>query len=57
VVFFAHLVVFYPITPELTAWYATDFTIALVIAIVLASYGFYSSLGEQKLLSGRLLEE
>lgn len=28
------------ITTELTAWYATDFTIALVICIALAVYGF-----------------
>jgi serine/threonine-protein kinase len=57
VVFFSHLLIFYPITTELTAWYATDFTIALVIAVVIAAYGFYISLGGQKLLSGKLLEE
>ncbi len=55
--FFSYLAVYYPITTELTAWYATDFTIALAIALVLAAYGFYISLGGQKLLSGRLLEE
>lgn len=55
--FFAHLAIFYPITTELTAWYATDFTIALVICLALAAYGFYTSLGGQKLLSGKLLEE
>ena len=57
VVFFSHLVVFYPVTPELAAWYAMDFTIALVIAIALAAYGFYVSLGGQKLLPATLLEE
>ncbi len=56
-VFFSHLSVFYPITTELTAWYAIDFTVALVICLALAAYGFYTSLGGQKLLSGRLLEE
>ena len=55
--FFSHLLVFFPITTELTAWYAIDFTIALAIAIVLAAYGFYISLGGQKLLPGTLLEE
>ncbi len=55
--FFSYLAIFYPITPELTAWYATDFTIALAIALLLAAYGFYTSLGGQKLLSGKLLEE
>ncbi|MDQ5844895.1 MAG: serine/threonine protein kinase, partial [Acidobacteriota bacterium] len=56
-IFFSHLAVFYPITTELTAWYATDFTIALVICVLLAAYGFYTSLGGQKLLSAKLLEE
>ena len=55
--FFSHLVVFYPITIDLTAWFAVDFTIALVIAIALAAYGFYISLGGQKLLPGTLLED
>jgi serine/threonine-protein kinase len=54
--FVAHLAVFYPITTELTAWYATDFTIALIICLALVAYGFYTSLGGQKLLSGKLLE-
>jgi len=54
--FFSHLFVFYPMTTELTAWYATDFTIALVICLALAAYGFYTSLGGQKFLSGKLLE-
>lgn len=55
--FFLHLWIFYPITTELTAWYATDFTIALVICIALAAYGFYTSLAGQSLFGGRLLDE
>ncbi len=55
--FFSYLAVFYPITTELTAWYATDFTIALAIALGLAVYGFYISLGGQKVFSGNLLDE
>jgi serine/threonine-protein kinase len=55
--FFTHLSLYYPITPELTAWYATDFVIALVICMALAAYGFFTSLGGQKLFSGKLLEE
>ncbi len=55
--FVSHLSVFYPITTELTAWYATDFTISLVICFVLAAYGFYASLGGEKLFSGKMLEE
>jgi hypothetical protein len=56
-IFFAHLLVFYTITTELTAWYAADFTIALVICIALAVYGFYTSLGGQPLFGGKLLQD
>ncbi len=56
-IFFYHLAIFYPMTTELTAWYAMDFTIALVICIALAAYGFYASLGGEKLFSGKMLEE
>lgn len=55
--FFTHLSLYYPITPELTAWYATDFVIALVICVALAAYAFYTSLGGQKLFSGKLLAD
>jgi hypothetical protein len=55
--FFFFLWVQYPMTTELTAWYAIDFTIGLVICLALAAYGFYISLGGQKLFSGKLLEE
>jgi len=55
--FFYTLGVFYPMTTELTAWYASDFTIALVICLALAAYGFYTSLGGEKLWSGKLLDE
>lgn len=56
-IFFAHLWVFYPMTTELTAWYATDFTIALAICVALAVYGFYTSLAGQPLFGGKLLED
>jgi hypothetical protein len=56
-IFFSHLTVFYPVTTELTAWYATDFTMAVIICVALAAYGFYTSLGGEKLFSGKLLEE
>jgi hypothetical protein len=55
--FFAHLWVFYPMTTEFTAWYATDFVIALVICVALAAYGFYTSLAGQSLFGGKLLED
>jgi serine/threonine-protein kinase len=55
--FVFHTWVFYPMTTELTAWYARDFTINLIILIALASYAFYISLGGEKLIRGGLLEE
>lgn len=55
--FFFHLVIFFPMTTELTAWYATDFVIALGICVALAVYSFYVSLAGQPLFSGKLLEE
>ena len=55
--FFAHLWVFYPMTTELTAWYATDFLMALTICVALAVFGFYTSLAGQPLFSGRLLQD
>jgi serine/threonine-protein kinase len=55
--FFGTLWVFYPMTTELTAWYAKDFAIALVICVALALYGFYISLAGQPLFGGRLLED
>ena len=55
--FISHLFVFYSMTTELTAWYATDFTIALVICIALAAYGCYISLAGQPLFGKSLLED
>jgi len=52
--FVAHLYVFFPITTELTAWYATDFTIALVICLVLAGCAAYMSVGGAKILAGEM---
>jgi hypothetical protein len=55
--FFAHLWVYYPMTTELTAWYATDFVFGLIICLALAAYSFYISLAGQSLLAGKLLED
>jgi len=55
--FLFHLWVFFPITTEFTAWYATDFTIGLAICVALAVYGFYTSLAGQTLFGGKLLED
>jgi hypothetical protein len=42
--------VFFPMTKELTAWYATDFTITLAICVPVVVYG-------QSLFGGKLLED
>jgi hypothetical protein len=34
-VFVTHLYIFFPMTTDFTAWYATEFTIALGICLVL----------------------
>jgi len=56
-IFFAHLGIFYPITTELTSWYAINFVMGLGFALLLAAYGFHTSLGGQPLFSGKLLED
>ncbi|HKR01818.1 MAG TPA: hypothetical protein VJT09_14150, partial [Pyrinomonadaceae bacterium] len=55
--FFYHLIVFFPITTELSAWYATSFIFDLVVLVALAVFGFYTSLGGQPLIRGKLLED
>jgi len=48
---------FYPITSELSAWYAGDYVLFLVFLAALAIYGFYTSLAGQPLLKGKLLQD
>ena len=46
--FVAHLYVFFPMTTDLTSWYAREFTIALVICVLLGVYAAYTSVGGAK---------
>ena len=55
--FFFHIWVFFPITTEFSAWYAGDFVLALIMLVALASYGFYTSLGDQKVFRGQFLQD
>lgn len=57
VFFFHHIVVFYPVTTEFSAWYAGDFLICAGILIALAVYGFYTSLAGEKIFQGKLLRD
>ncbi|HQR31462.1 MAG TPA: protein kinase [Blastocatellia bacterium] len=47
----------YPITLNLSNWYAGSSLFALFVILGLSGYGFYTSLGGQKLFAGKLLEE
>jgi serine/threonine-protein kinase len=55
--FFTHLLPFYPVTTELSAWYATSFLLQLFLMAVLLLYGFYTSLAGQPLFRGNFLED
>jgi hypothetical protein len=47
--FFIHLAVFYPVTTELTAWYATSFILETLVLLALTLYAFRTSLGGQRM--------
>ena len=55
--FFFHAWVFLPITTELSAWYAGDYVVALMVYIALAFYGFYTSLAGQPLFRSGFLQD
>ncbi len=56
-IFFLHLVIFYPITSDLSAWYAADFVLALIICVALTGFGFYTSLAGEPLFRGTLPDD
>jgi serine/threonine protein kinase len=55
--FFVHLTVFFPVTTDLTAWYATAFILELIALAAVALYGFRTSLAGQKLVGAGLFDE
>jgi hypothetical protein len=55
-IFFLHLHIFYPVTSDFSAWYAGDFVLALIIALALAGFAFYTSLAGQPLFRATLPE-
>ena len=55
--FVSHMWVFFSMTSDFTAWYATDFVISLAICVALTVYGFYASLAGQSLFGGNLLRD
>ena len=55
--FFLHLLIFFPITSDFSAWYAGDFVLALIICLGLAVFGFYTSLAGEPLFRGALPDD
>ncbi|HEX9982654.1 MAG TPA: protein kinase [Thermoanaerobaculia bacterium] len=55
--FFIHLWTFYPVTTELTSWYATSFILQVLLLLALAIYGFRTALAGQPLLRRGLFDE
>lgn len=56
-IYFVHLVICFPITSDFSAWYAADFVLALLIALALAGFGFYTSLAGEPLFRAARLDD
>lgn len=52
-----HLVIFFPMTTDITTWYATDFTIAMGICLLLGGYAAYTSLGGARVFSAKVFAD
>ena len=55
--FFLHFMIFFPVTSDVTAWYAADYVLALVVALALVIFGFYTSLAGEPLFRGSLPDD
>ncbi|HEX9919554.1 MAG TPA: hypothetical protein VGA87_10320, partial [Pyrinomonadaceae bacterium] len=55
--FFTHILPFYPVTTELSAWYATSFLLQLFVLGSVLFYAFYTSLAGQPIFRGQFLED
>jgi hypothetical protein len=55
--FFLHLHIFHPITSDLSAWYAGDFVLVLIVSLALVGFAFYTSLAGQPLFRGALPDD
>jgi serine/threonine protein kinase len=52
-----HLWIFFPMTTELSAWYATVFLLEVALLLGLTVYGFYTSLAGQPVFGRSILKE
>jgi hypothetical protein len=55
--YFLHLMIFYPITSDFSAWYAADYVLALIVGLGLVVFGFYTSLAGEPLFRGAIPDE
>ena len=56
-IFVLHLIIFFPITSDFSAWYAADFVLALIVCLGLTVFGFYTSLAGEPLFRGALPDD
>jgi hypothetical protein len=56
-IFFLHWQIFYPVTRDLSAWYAGDFVLTLITSLALAGFGFYTSLAGEPLFRNAFPDE
>jgi hypothetical protein len=54
---FMHLMIFYPITSEFSAWYAGDYVLGLIVLLALLVFAFYTSLAGQPLFRASLPDD
>jgi hypothetical protein len=55
--YFLHLWTFYPVTTEVSAWYATSFLLQLAVVTAITLFAFRVSLAGQKLVSPSFFDE
>ena len=56
-IFTIHLFIFFPITTELSAWYAGGFVLCAALLLALAIFGFYTSLAGEKIFETKFLKD
>jgi hypothetical protein len=56
-IFYLHLWTFYPVTSDLSAWFAPNFILQVILLTAITVYGFVVSLEGQRILSGGFLED
>ena len=56
-IFAVHLYVQFPVTANITSWYATSFLLGLIIFIAMGVYAFRISLAGQPLYGKQFLED